>query len=468
LFGNIVAGDRNFFGIFDNHLEVTALLSATQMRFFYFFIVIALGVFFTGCFPHSNRGEVTGVPQRAFRATVPYGMVYIPAGSFLMGPVDQDITFAQVEDNKQVTIPPFFMDQTELSNSKYRQFVNWVRDSIAITQYIKDDKYYVHPKGSKTVSSTGNKYIDWAYVGKNSPWGAAKKGQPGNSSKLQNMFYQGDDRVFDRDELDVRLLKYKYETIDLRDAANHDGDKTKKRSDFIHRDTVSVYPDTLVWLSNFTYAANEPMAHGYFSQPSFQNYPVVGVTWRQAKAFNVWRSRFYDAYRVSRHLQQEREYDLPTEAEFEYASRAGRIGTNFPWGGPYIKNAKGCLLANFKPGRGNYSDDGGIYTVNVHSYFPNDYGLYNMAGNVAEWTSSAYDPAASTFVNDLAPTFSYNAKASDPENMKRKVVRGGSWKDVGYFLQNSSRTYEYQDTAKSYIGFRCVTSFQGRDIADKH
>ncbi len=461
-----VSLDKSFLVYSTIILRLRALLSGTQMRFFYFLSFITLGVVFTGCVTSADHGEVVGVPQRMFRATVPLGMVYIPGGSFLMGPVDQDITFAEIETKKQVTIPPFFMDQTELSNSKYREFVNWVRDSIAITQYIKDDKYYVHPKG-KTVSPSGKKYIDWDYVKKNSPW-YARKGQPSNTSKLQNMFYQGDDRVFDRDELDVRLLKYKYETVDLRDAANHDGDKKSKRVDFIRRDTVPVYPDTLVWLSNFSYAANEPMAHGYFSQPSFQNYPVVGVTWRQAKAFNVWRSRKYDAYRVSRHMQQEREYDLPTEAEFEYASRGGRLGANYPWGGPYIKNAKGCLLANFKPGRGNYSDDGGIYTVNVRSYFPNDYGLYNMAGNVAEWTSSAYDPAASTFVSDVAPTFAYNAKASDPENMKRKVVRGGSWKDVGYFLQNSSRTYEYQDTAKAYIGFRCITSFQGRDIADKH
>jgi formylglycine-generating enzyme len=125
-------------------------------------------------------------------------------------------------------------------------------------------------------------------------------------------------------------------------------------------------------------------------------------------------------------------------------------------------------MANFKPGRGNYSDDGGAYTVNVRSYYPNDYGLYNMAGNVAEWTKDAFDESASTFTHDLAPAISYEAKPNDPIVLKRKVVRGGSWKDVGYFLQNSTRTFEYQDTAKSYIGFRCVTHYQGRDIKDKH
>jgi sulfatase modifying factor 1 len=296
---------------------------------------------------------------------------------------------------------------------------------------------------------------------------AARRGQADNRQKLDAMYYQGDDRVFDRDEIDVRLIKYNYSLMQLREAANNKYDKTKRRSDFIMRDTVAIYPDTLVWLSDFSYAANEPMVEGYFSHPSFRDYPVVGVTWRQARAFTVWRTRYNEAYKNSRRQPLRSPYDLPTEEEFEYAARGGRIGTDYPWGGPYIKNAKGCLLANFKPGRGNYSDDGGAYTVKVRSYFPNDFGLYNMAGNVAEWTSSAYDASASTFVNDLAPTFHYEAKDKDPEVMKRKVVRGGSWKDIGYFLQNSSRTYEYQDTAKSYIGFRCVTHFQGRDLMDR-
>jgi sulfatase modifying factor 1 len=438
------------------------------MKQIYFLIaVFAVGIL-SGCGSSNNRGEVIGIKTRAFRTEVPVGMVYIPSGTFLMGQTDQDITFAQIAQTKQVSIPAFFMDQTEISNSQYRQFVNWVRDSIAITSYLNDPKYYITPKvGNGPVTNTGKKFINWDYVTKYPVWNN-RKGQANNATRLQGMYYQGDDRLFDKNEVDVRLLKYNYQLMDLRNASNYRNDKTKRRADFIMRDTVAIYPDTLVWLNDFSYAANEPMVEGYFSHPSFREYPVVGVTWRQSRAFTVWRTRYNQAYKDKRHLPHRADYMLPTEEEFEYAARGGRIGTDYPWGGPYIKNAKGCLLANFKPGRGNYSDDGGTYTVKVKSYFPNDFGLYNMAGNVAEWTSSAFDPSASTFVNDLAPTFHYEAKTTDAEVMKRKVVRGGSWKDIGYFLQNSSRSYEYQDTAKSYIGFRCVTHFQGRDLRDKN
>ena len=106
-------------------------------------LVLAGGIFLSGCGRGGDRGELTGVAQRSFRAEVPYGMVYIPSGSFLMGQTDQDVTFAQISQTKQVTIPAFFMDETEVSNTKYKQFVNWVRDSIAITNYLNDDKYYI-------------------------------------------------------------------------------------------------------------------------------------------------------------------------------------------------------------------------------------------------------------------------------------------------------------------------------------
>ncbi len=66
----------------------------------------------------------------------------------------------------------------------------------------------------------------------------------------------------------------------------------------------------------------------------------------------------------------------------------------------------------------------------------------------------------------MNPTYEYNAKVEDPPVLKRKVIRGGSWKDVGYYMQVASRTYEYQDTAKSFIGFRCVQTYLGRQMDD--
>jgi formylglycine-generating enzyme required for sulfatase activity len=102
-----------------------------------------------------------------------------------------------------------------------------------------------------------------------------------------------------------------------------------------------------------------------------------------------------------------------------------------------------------------------LITVAVGSYAPNEYGLFDMSGNVSEWTSNAYDESAYSFQHDMNPDYQYEALPDDPPAMKRKVVRGGSWKDIGYYLQNGTRTYEYQDSAKSYVGFRCVRSYLG-------
>src|ERR1700759_1014733 len=134
------------------------------MKQIYFLSAVLACAILSGCSKGGDRGELTGVPQRSFRAEVPYGMVYIPGGSFLMGQTDQDVTFAQISQTKQVTVAPFFMDETEISNTQYKQFVNWVRDSIAITNYLNDDKYYYKAKGT---ANGGKKYINWDYVKKN-------------------------------------------------------------------------------------------------------------------------------------------------------------------------------------------------------------------------------------------------------------------------------------------------------------
>ena len=79
----------------------------------------------------SGNGELIGASDRQiWNPTDPYGMVFIPQGSYNMGPSDQDVPFANVSQTKSVSVGAFYMDETEITNNEYRQFTNWVRDSI--------------------------------------------------------------------------------------------------------------------------------------------------------------------------------------------------------------------------------------------------------------------------------------------------------------------------------------------------
>ncbi|MBK8710912.1 MAG: SUMF1/EgtB/PvdO family nonheme iron enzyme [Niastella sp.] len=384
-------------------------------------------------------GQLHGVaPTARWNLTKPPGMVYIPPGTFHMGPSDQDINYAYTARNKQVSISGFWMDATEITNNEYRQFTNWVRDSIAakLMGYIKQDQ-------------NGNEMVDWTKA-KTIKWG-----DKATIEKIDAIIVTPDNRIFGKKELDAKKIVYQSEIFDYK-AASQNRDVTIPRSAFIIKQQIPVYPDSLCWVRDFAYSYNEPMAKKYYNHPAYGNYPVVGVNWKQATAFCEWRTNYLNAYLEGKKRATESDFRLPTEAQWEYAARGGRSQAPYPWGGPYLRNRKGCLMANFKPGRGNYPEDGGLYTVRADAYWPNDFGLYNMAGNVAEWTSSLYYEGGYTFQHDMNPDIRWNAKDSDPPRMKRKVIRGGSWKDVGYFLQTSTRAYEYQDTAKSYIGFRCV------------
>jgi sulfatase modifying factor 1 len=407
-------------------------------------ITVAAALAVTGCKSGKSGkglpddGQLHGVaPASRYNLSKPPGMVYIPPGTFHMGPSDEDINYAYTARNKQVSIQGFWMDATEITNNEYRQFVTWVRDSIAATlmQYGKevDGKFTIDWKKAQTI----------------------KWGDKATTEKIDQLILTPENRIFGKKELDPRKMIYHSETFDLKRAAQKINEG-KSRSEFIIKKEIPIYPDTLVWVRDFSYSYNEPMTKRYFSHPAFGNYPVVGVNWNQATAFCEWRTQYLNSYLDKTNRANESPFRLPTEAEWEYAARGGRSQSMFPWGNYYLRNKKGCLLANFKPGRGNYPEDGAFYTARADAYWPNDFGLYCMAGNVAEWTSSVYYEGAYNFQHDMNPDIRYNAKDSDPPRMKRKVIRGGSWKDVGYFLQTSTRTYEYQDTAKSYIGFRCV------------
>ncbi|WP_116105887.1 SUMF1/EgtB/PvdO family nonheme iron enzyme [Lewinella sp. IMCC34191] len=399
--------------------------------------VLLLGLTLSSCGGSRETGELVGSLDRpTWKGVQPYGMVYIPSGFVHVGNSDEDITGTFIQRPKAVTINGFYMDDTEISNNEYRQFMDWVRDSIA--HVILGD-----------VDENGN--IDWELP------------LDYSDEALSELYLE--DYFAGKKQINTNLYEYTYSEVDWTEAAmaRPRGIDGQGITDYITEKTVNVYPDTLVWVRDFAYAYNEPMARVYFSHPAYDNYPVVGIDWHMARAFSHWRTTLWNSYNEEALIES---FRLPTEYEFEYAARGGKEHAPYPWGGPYVRNSKGCLLANFKPGRGNYADDGGSYTVPVDAYYPNDYGLYNMAGNVSEWTITAFQENGTSFIHDFNPDIRYNAKDDDPVSYKRKVIRGGSWKDISFYLQNGTRTFEYQDTTKSYVGFRNVMSFTGRSIND--
>ncbi|MFI5195759.1 MAG: SUMF1/EgtB/PvdO family nonheme iron enzyme [Chitinophagales bacterium] len=396
---------------------------------------LALLALASSCGKSGSNGQLVGDQTRMnYRAPLPIGTVYIPSGTYKMGASDEDIRGRNDATIHTVQVVGFYMDATEVSNQEYRQFTNWVRDSIAntILGNFKDN-----PDGTQRLDMS--KRINWK--------------DPELQDQLSAMYVPAELSGWGRKEIDASKLIYTYTAFNYADAARNPNDAPIK---YVNKFPVPAYPDTTVWMRQYSYSYNEPIAQQYFWFQGFNKYPVVGVNWKQCNAFCDWRTHLWRSEREREHLYTESRFRLPTEQEWEWAARGGRNESPYPWGGPYIINKKGCYLANFKPQRGNYSADGGLYTVPVDWYAANDYGLKNMAGNVSEWTSSAFFGGSYNQMADINPSVGYNVQPNDPLNMRRKVVRGGSWRDVAYYLQVSTRDYEYEDTAKAYIGFRCV------------
>lgn len=426
------------------------------LRWFVFsFFVTSLA----SCGLSSDNGELNGVGGRkAWFHPQPYGTVYIPSGTIHVGANEQDIPNSMIAPNKQITVTAFYMDETEITNNEYRQFVDEVLDSIFRDKM--GEKFQIQLKDPISDEETGEHAINYR---------EKIEEEDMKSGDIQDLYYQGGEIYYRTKQYDVRKIKYRYDYIDLRAAAQlkrQDGYKVS-REKFKKQEEVEIYPDTLVFMRDFTYAYNEPISTMYYWHPKYDDYPVVGVNWKQARAFAHWRTFKLNAFYSMNDENGVTAFRLPTEYEWEYAARGGRDQSMYPWGGPYVRNAKGCSLANFKPGRGDYGADGGVYPIRVASYFPNDFGLYDMSGNVAEWTVSAYAESAHLFTHDLNSDYQYDAKDEDSETLKRKVIRGGSWKDIAAFVQVGSRSYEYQDSSNSYVGFRTVQSYVGRSNRDK-
>ena len=404
------------------------------------------------------------------------GMVFINQGNYTMGAGVQNVTYgdATTTQPRKMQIGSFFMDETEITNNEYRQFVEAVRDSVArrilgeagVDGFLVEEDEYGEPLDPPILNYKTK--IDY------------------KDADVRQALVDGGYYIIDinhRKVIDVSKLNYEYYFIDYANVSMKENGVTTKsehrgtsfavrpkglnnRSSQIQREYINIYPDTLCWVHDYTYSMNEDFTRSYFSSPAYDNYPVVGVSWRQARAFCVWRSNMLNQYLESIDYSTLNDFRLPTESEWEFAARGGIASQSYPWGGPYVRNPNGCFLANYEPLKGAYDDDGGVKTLMVGHYAPNDYGLYDMAGNVSEWCLDAYNESTYQVASAMTPYYNYDAKDEDPLAMKRKVVRGGSWKDQKYFIQVQTRTYEFMDTSKCYIGFRCVQPYLGRVKGD--
>ena len=437
-------------------------------------------------------GEVVGVGGgRSFKEPAPYGMTMVKRGFLRMGIDQKDTLWGKETPVKDISVDGFWMDETEVSNSQYKQFVYWVRDSIlrerlADPAYGGDDSYKItEDKNGDPVKP----HLDW------------KKSLPRKPNEDEQRAFESlyvtnpvtGEKMLDASQMNYRYEIYDYTTAALRrnrlvasernlntdvvvdpnevvmiskDTAYIDDEGRIVREtinrplsgpcDFLNTYIVNIYPDTTCWVNDFRNSDNEIYLRSYFSNPTYNDYPVVGVTWEQANAFCAWRTDYLlkGLGPEARYVQR---YRLPTEAEWEYAAR-GKDGTEFPWENESVKSGDGCFFANFKPDKGNYTMDGNLITSRVGIYSSNSNGLFDMAGNVAEWTSTVYTEAGVDAMNDLNPQLEYKAALEDPYRLKKKSVRGGSWKDPESYIRSAWRSWEYQNQPRSYIGFRCVRS----------
>jgi sulfatase modifying factor 1 len=222
-------------------------------------------------------------------------------------------------------------------------------------------------------------------------------------------------------------------------------------------------PDTLVWREKFAY--NEPYVEYYLRHPAYANYPVVGVNYGQAMEFCNWLTKTYNAWPDRKYKKVK--FDLPSRNQWIGAAHGNQGMSIFPWEGYQMMNKDGKWMANFAiidqssvyrktvpeiNVYGNTIDntylvggarshnsvdpcwgisDNGDITVSVKSFYPNGYGLYNMAGNVEEMIK------------------------------EKGFTKGGSWRDPGYYLQNQVEEIYTDSTAtSSERGFRVMMQLE--------
>ena len=405
------------------------------MKYLFFFSFFLIGFNAAHAQRKGVRLKKLVTKNSSASATVPIQMIEIPTGTFLPESRRDSASDAERDKIKPILISGFYISQTEVTNAQYKEFVNWVRDSIAAKmlggQYLN-------------VSSANDTAINWKNASR------INYSDPEVVAKLQDLFLDPSMTIGQRRTLDPAKLVYLMEGFNYTEAAKREN-AGRNPNDFMFRYAVQVYPDTLSWMRDFGYSNNEQMAVSYYDSPKYQNFPVVGVSWMQANAFCDWMTKHkINTHQAKSKMAEGGKCRLPTEAEWMYAASLDN-GDNPSGEGD--GNAR-------RRGRNDNADlvKEKIFPTYVFEGQKGRMGLYNMADNVSEWTITSYYEGAENFQNRFNPDIQWGTPDSQSASKRRKVVRGGSWKDSPVLKTTSNRSYEDMAAAHSFLGFRVVVN----------